>query len=107
MTAGSSGTSLWGGKGNDTLYGEVGEDTFIFRAGDGTDTIFNFEEGDMLRILDKKGEKNSTYSKAVFSDGALTLSIKGGGKVILSGVNDGDAVRINEETHTISGKKLI
>ena len=107
LNAGTGGSILWGGKGNDILYGEVGEDTFIFWAGDGTDTIFNYSEGDMLQILDKKGSKNSTYSKAVFSGDTLTLSIKGGGKIVLSGVSDGDGININGETHNIIGRKLI
>ena len=105
LTAGSGGSSLWGGKGNDTLYGEVGDDVFVFRAGDGSDTIFNFEEGDMLRILDKRGN-DSTYSKAVFSGDTLTLSIKGGGKVIFEGVSSSDSFNINGTPHQISGKTL-
>ncbi|MBR4904975.1 MAG: hypothetical protein IKZ53_09925 [Selenomonadaceae bacterium] len=110
LTAGTGGSILWGGKGNDTLYGDVGEDTFIFHAGDGTDTIFNYSEGDMLQILDKKGKEFSKgvspFTKSVFSGGSLTLSVKGGGKIVLSGVNDGDEININGEKHNIIGKKL-
>ena len=105
LTAGSGGSSLWGGKGNDILYGDVGNDTFIFHAGDGTDTIFNYSKDDMLTILDKRG-KASTYSKAVFSGDTLTLSIKGGGKVIFDGVSAGQSININGKIRTISGKKL-
>ena len=106
--------TLHGGKGNDTLWGDSpdsdssGQDTFIFCAGDGTDVIkdYDFDEGDMLEILDKRG-KQSTYNKAVFSDGKLTLSIKGGGKVIFEGVSNGDSFNINSTPHQISNKKLI
>ena len=106
LTAGSGGSNLWGGKGNDLLYGGVGNDTFIFRAGDGTDNIFNYSEGDMLTILDKRGVKKSDYSKAVFSGDTLTLSIKGGGKIVLNGVNAGDGITINGTTKYITGKTL-
>ena len=106
LTAGSSGTSLWGGKGNDVLIGDVGADEFIFRAGDGSDTIQGFDSLDELKIYDKRG-KTSTYSKAVFSGNTLTLSIKGGGKVIFENVSASDSFKINGTPHQISGKKLI
>lgn len=36
---------LLGGKGNDRLTGGAGSDTFVFKAGDGIDTITDFEPG--------------------------------------------------------------
>ena len=60
----------------------------------------------MLTILDKRGNKKSDYSNAVFSGDTLTLSIKGGGKVILEGVNAGDGITINGKTKHIAGKTL-
>ena len=113
LTAGSSGSNLWGGKGNDILIGsEAAQDTFIFRAGEGTDTIYGFNSGgalDELMIYDKRG-KESTYNKAVFSgdtdNGTLILSIKGGGKVLLEGISASESIKINGTAHTISGKKL-
>ena len=107
LTAGSGGSSLWGGKGNDSLYGDDGADIFIFHAGDGSDIIkdYNFDEGDMLKILDKRG-KESTYSKAVFSGDTLTLSIKGGGKVIFEGVSKDTNFNINGNKKIITGKTL-
>ncbi|MBR4904919.1 MAG: calcium-binding protein, partial [Selenomonadaceae bacterium] len=110
LTAGTGGSNLWGGKGNDVLYGGEGYDTFIFHAGDGTDTIFNYSEGDMLTILDKRGKEFSKgvspFTKSVFSGGTLTLSVKGGGKVVFSGVSNGEGIKINGDTHYISGKTL-
>ena len=97
LTAGSGGSNLWGGKGNDLLYGGDGKDTFIFRAGEGTDTIFNYSKDDMLTILDEGGGRYSTYSDAVFNKNAntLTLSIKDGGTVILENVYSDDCIIIN------------
>ena len=108
LTANGSGSSLWGGRGNDLLYGDVGNDTFIFRAGDGSDKIFNYSDGDVLTILDKRGNGFADYSKSVFDSkaGTLTLSIKGGGKIIFEGVGANDSFKINGITHHISGKKL-
>ncbi|MBR4151665.1 MAG: hypothetical protein IKT98_01755 [Selenomonadaceae bacterium] len=101
LDGGAGVDSLWGGKGNDFLNGGEGADNFIFYAGDGNDTIqnYNFAEGDMLQILDKKG-KESTFSKAKFNGSKLTLSIKGGGKVIFSGVNTSTNFNINGKTYT-------
>ena len=106
LTAGSSGSNLWGGKGNDLLIGcDDASDKFIFRAGEGTDTIQGFESLDELWIYDNRG-RESTYNKAVFGGDTLTLSIKGGGKVILTGIDANDSIKINGYAHTISGKKL-
>ncbi|MBR4903237.1 MAG: hypothetical protein IKZ53_01035, partial [Selenomonadaceae bacterium] len=113
LTAGGGDSTLWGGKGNDILIGnEAAQDTFIFRAGEGSDTIYGFNSGgalDELMILDKRG-KESTYNKAVFSgdpdNGTLILSIKGGGKVLLEGISASESIKINGKTHIISGKKL-
>ena len=99
---------IQGGKGNDLLWGGDGEDKFIFYAGDGTDIIKDFNSNDVLDellIYDKRG-KASAYSKAVFSGDTLTLSIKGGGKVIFEGVGKDTSFNINGKTHYISGKTL-
>ena len=97
--------SLWGGAGNDTLIGGAGNDVFIFRPGEGTDTITDYASGDMLKILDSKG-KNVGYTKATFKSGKLTLAVDGGGSVVFSGVAKGDQININGTTHTITKNSL-
>ena len=53
LSAGSGGDTLIGGTGNDILAGSIGSDEFIFNAGDGVDTIENFEIGnDRLEFVD-------------------------------------------------------
>ena len=98
--------TLWGGVGNDSLYGGNGNDTFIYKPGEGTDTIFDYKNGDLLQILKSDGSKGGTFSKANFSGGDLTLTINGGGKVIFDGVSAGDKFNINGKQYTISGKTL-
>ena len=44
---------LWGGPGDDVLTGDAGNDVFAFVAGNGSDTIMDFEDGgDLIRIAD-------------------------------------------------------
>lgn len=95
-----------GGAGNDSLYGCNGNDTFIYKPGEGNDTIFDYSSGDMLQILKSDGSKGGTFSKAKFSGGDLTLTINGGGKVIFDDVSAGDKFNINGKQYTISGKTL-
>ena len=98
--------SLWGGAGNDKLYGGAGNDVFIYKPGEGTDTIFDYSAGDILKIFKKNGKEGGTFSKSSFSNGNLTLTISGSGSVVFSGVSSGDKININGTTHTISGKTL-
>ena len=101
LSGGAGNDSLWGGKGNDTLTGGAGDDTFIFQAGGGKDVITDYEAGDMLTILNKKGDEG-TFSKATFKDDRLTLGVKGGGKVIFSGVDSETSININGDSKTVS-----
>lgn len=44
--------TVTGGLGNDNIWGNAGKDTFAFAAGDGTDTINDFEKGqDKIKLL--------------------------------------------------------
>ena len=97
--------SLIGGAGKDSLWGGDGSDTFIYKAGTGNDVIFDYEDGDLLTILDKKGKANS-FTDSTFSDGTLTLEINGGGKVSFESVDESTAFNINSETYHISDGKL-
>ena len=104
LNGGAGNDTLWGGKGNDVLWGGDGADTFVFRAGEGNDVInnYNFEDGDLLRILDKRGREisNNAIKKATFKGEDLTLSIKGGGKLILAGVGTSATINVNGTEQT-------
>lgn len=101
---GSGNDTLWGEAGNDSLYGGAGNDTFIYKPGEGTDKIFDYDSGDMLKILKTNGKDGGTFTKGTFSKGNLTLAISGGGSVIFDGVSKGDIININGTNHTINGK---
>ena len=106
-----------GGAGDDELWGDNGENTFIFCVGDGTDTIKDFDASiDKLLIQDTNGRSVNFKGKYNSSKdgGTLTLTVSGGGKVVLTGLaenlEDGQSVEnltfnINGN-HKISGKKF-
>lgn len=106
LIGGEGKDTLWGGAGNDTLEGGEGKDIFIYKPGEGTDTIFGYEKGDMLKILKADGS-NGSFKSSKFSGGDLTLTINGGGKVIFDCVSKGDKFNINGTTYKISGSKLV
>ena len=108
LWGGDGDDTLRGGKKNDVLWGGDGVDTFIFCAGDGTDTIndYDFTEGDLLQILDKNGVAERSFTKAKFDGDSLKLTIQGGGKIIFENVTASSQFNINGETYHISGDTL-
>ena len=96
--------SLWGGAGNDSLWGGKGNDVFTFLAGGGNNYVMDYESGELLRIYNKAGAKTTTFSKYTFSDNKLTLTIKGGGTIILNGVDKSDKININGTSYQFNGK---
>ena len=105
LYGGAGNDELWGGKGNDKLFGGDGNDNFIFQAGGGKDTIMDFQSGDMLTILDKKGGVGS-FTDSTFKGDTLTLGIQGGGKVSFRNVDSSTEFNINGETHHIENNSL-
>lgn len=105
LLGGAGNDSLWGGAGNDSLYGGAGNDTFIYKPGEGTDTIFDYQSGDLLQILNFNG-KEGTFTNSSFQNGNLTLDISGGGYVVFDGVSRNNSFNINGNSYKISGNKL-
>ena len=108
LIGGKKNDTITGGKGNDSFWGGKGKDTFIFCAADGKDTImdYDFNEGDMLKILQSDGKAAGSFTSSTFSKGNLKLNILGGGAVIFDDVSKGDTFNINNKTYTFNGKKL-
>ena len=107
LVGGNGNDSLWGGAGNDSLYGGAGNDTFIYKPGEGTDTIFDYSSGDLLQILKSDGKAGGSFTSSSFKSGNLTLSIDGGGSVIFNGVSKSNSFNINGDSYKISGSKLV
>ena len=97
---GGANVTMSGGSGNDILYGGDGKDVFIYKPGEGTDKIFDYSSGDMLKIL------NGKFSKSKFSGGTLSLTISGGGSVLFDNVTTSTNFNINGTSYKISGSKL-
>lgn len=106
LVGGKGNDTLWGDAGNDKLFGGAGNDVFIYKPNEGTDTIFDYDSGDMLKILKSNGKDGGTFTNSSFKNNKLTLAIDGGGKVIFEGVNSGDSFNINGKNYTLSGKTL-
>ena len=106
ITGNNLANTILGGTGNDSLSGGAGKDIFIYRPNEGTDTIYDYAAGDMLKILKSNGTEGGTFTSSSFKSNNLTLAISGGGKVILSGVSAKDTFNINGKNYSISGNKL-
>ena len=98
--------SLWGGTGNDFLWGGKGTDVFTFLAGQGTDYVMDYESNELLRIYNEAGTKKTSFSKSVFNNDTLKLTINGGGTVIFNDVDTSTNFNINGTSYKISGSKL-
>ena len=103
ITGNAEANELIGGKKNDKLWGGDGSDNFIYKAGNGKDTIMDYSaaQGDMLTILNRQGEAGD-FSKATFKKDTLTLSIQGGGKVAFSGIASDTSININGTSQKVS-----
>ena len=98
LNSGNNNDTLNGGAGNDSLWGGNGADTFIYQIGGGNDTIgdYNFADGDLLTILDKKGKViPKPIKNGVLNGKDLTLTINGGGKLVLKGVGKSAMLNVN------------
>ncbi len=64
LHAGSAGTSMDGGTGNDKIYGGDGADTFSYSLGGGNDTFYNFDatDGDVVQIFGAVTMNGSSYN---------------------------------------------
>ena len=103
---GKGNDTLRGGKGNDSLWGGSGDDKFIYATGGGSDTIFDYSSGEMLKILKSNGKSGGKFKKSSYSDGTLTLTI-GNGSVTFDDVTTTTTFKINDKSYKISGSKLV
>ena len=64
ITGTTSANSLIGGSGYSSITGGAGKDTFIYKPGEGTDKIFDYQNGDMLKILKQSTVAAMSFSRA-------------------------------------------
>ena len=83
LLGGAGNDVLSGGADDDTLTGGAGADTFVWRSGDGTDTVtdFNPAEGDAIDLRGVAGV-HSLADLAVSQSGANTVIALGSGLVL-------------------------
>lgn len=101
LYGGAGNDTLWGGAGSDTLYGDDGNDTFIYKSGNGKDTIYDFENDDLLQITGVfSASYNSKKEEIYFNVGSTKNAIT---------LKDFTATsfNINSTTYKISGSKLV
>lgn len=78
ITGGNGDDTIRGGTGDDVLVGGGGADTFVFRAGDGNDTILDFSANDRLVFEDLA---SAEVSWTLTTDGAV--AVYAGGSLLL------------------------
>ena len=79
--------TIHGGAGNDVMFGGEGADTFVFKAGHGADTIYDFANGEDVIRIDTNGLTGVT------GYGDLTFTADGDDVVIDTG-DAGGTIRI-------------
>ena len=83
LDGGNGADTLIGGAGADTLRGGAGLDTFVFNAGDGSDKILDFQDGDKIDLrsmanIDDLGDialTNNTATSCTISAGDVTITV--------------------------------
>lgn len=106
LYANEEGTTLSGGKGDDSLWGGDGVDTFVYMSGTGLDRIFNYEDGELLQIIKSNGSEGY-FTNSNFANNNLTLSISGGGRVVFQNVTSSTEFNINGTAYQIESARLI
>ena len=87
LQAGAGNDTISGGKGNDTLIGGAGRDEYIFKLGDGQDTIIDQSlEGSIVSFSANVSLASVTQTQVTGTGGALDLLITYGGA--------GDTIRV-------------
>jgi Ca2+-binding RTX toxin-like protein len=105
ITASSAGNVMDGGGGNDVLVGGAGADVFVHRAGQGSDTILNFNVAQDKIALQGLGDINwRELKQAITQSGADTIiTLPDGTMLRLEGVT---ANQLTQANFTSDGQGL-
>ena len=92
--AGTGGGSLDGGAGNDKLYGNTGADVFVYTESEGSDRIYNYGDGDLIRLVGvseiEKSDFRDSGKNTVINVGSKKLTIVNAPSVVEVQVDDSD-----------------
>jgi Ca2+-binding RTX toxin-like protein len=91
---------LSGGEGNDFLTGGSGADTFVFEAGDGTDTILDFQ-------AKGKGQDHIDLSGHAGVGSFADLDIRDAGKNVVITVGDDTIILKNVNDHDVGASDFL
>ncbi|MFN3726225.1 MAG: Ig-like domain-containing protein [Allosphingosinicella sp.] len=100
LDGGAGRDDLYGGNGNDRMAGGEGPDSFWFARGGGNDTILDFDVAEDRLVLGEGVGVQGHRVGDVNGDGIADLTIafsRGGGSVVLLGVDDFSAVTIDSD----------
>ena len=111
--AGGGGSTMFGGSGHvdesaakpklvtqaDKFYGGAGADVFVYEALGGKDQIYNYGEGDVVRIVLKEGQTASYADKS----GGLTITLS---EDTISSVASNSVLTIDGKTASAVGGKF-
>jgi len=73
----ASNNLLWGGRGNDILEGRSGANIFAFGVRSGHDVILDFDDDDMILLIDGVQVSSLSGNVATLSDGATITAANG------------------------------
>ncbi len=104
LSGGDGDDLLYGGAGNDELTGGTGADTFAFFAGFGSDTITDFETGDILEIGLSGFDLSAIQQEAVFENGNTLLTISTHGTILLENVDEAGLQSIIDAGQIVVGE---
>ena len=76
IISGGNGSTLNGGAGNDLLTGSGEEDIFVYAAGDGNDTITNYDTSDKISLASGAAKISVSLGAVVFKVGSGKLTLK-------------------------------
>lgn len=98
IIAGSGETSLWGGQvGDDVLYGGKGKDTFFYAYGNGTDTVYGAEEGDVVNLSLNLADIADAVSG--MEEDKVAIKFTDGGSLTVNGDVSKVAFKVEGETY--------
>jgi len=99
ITGGGGDDDITGGTGDDTISGGGGDDTFTYVAGDGADTITDFNSGNSGTLSDGDSSNNDFIDLSGFYDNIRELHADQADDGVLNQSNDGvDGVEYSDNT---------